>query len=251
MKEIQTRLGVAAVFGVAALLAACVPPDLTEDPGATTPGPTVNPVKGDAAAIVRGEDLFGTCSGCHAKDGTSPSVAGIALKTSAKLPDATLYDKIANGVPNTIMSAYKDMYSEDQIWDLVSFIQSYDSAPVANNSTANNTTPNNTTPNNSTAPNTTTPVGTNPLDGDMAAIANGKTRFEANCLVCHNIDGSSGPVSPKALAMSATTLDDPTMFSKIADGVTDASPQMPSYSDTFSDTEIWELVSFIRTIPGS
>ena len=89
-------------------------------------------------------------------------------------------------------------------------------------------------------------MGTNPLDGDAQAIANGEATFDSACVACHNKDGSMGPVSTKALDDTAVNLTDAEVYSKISDGVSGTA--MSAYGSTYNETEIWELVSWIRTL---
>ena len=55
-----------------------------------------------------------------------------------------------------------------------------------------------------------------------------------------------GPVSPKALSDTAVNLTDAEVYSKISDGVPGTS--MSAYGANYSETEIWQLVSWIRTL---
>ncbi|GEM_PF-5054515 len=261
MHHLRTRV----ILSACALLAftslwGCVPADLSENAlTANNNSDVVNPVKGDMAAIMRGEAEFtGTCTACHNIDGSAGPVAPRGLTESASLADGVLFSAIKNGVSGSAMAAYGDQYTDDQIWDFVAFVQSYGGASP-NNTTANNTTPNNTSPNNTSANNTTannttannttannTSMGTNPLDGDAQAIANGEATFDSACVACHNKDGSMGPVSTKALDDTAVNLTDAEVYSKISDGVSGTA--MSAYGSTYNETEIWELVSWIRTL---
>lgn len=235
----------------------CVPADLTEEP--TVPNNNtelINPVKGDMAAIMRGQASFDTtCKGCHNIDGSPGPVAPRGLTdTAATLTDGAIFTIIKDGSPtNPSMAAYGGQFSDDQIWDMAAFIQSF-ATGAPNNTTANNTTTNNTTANNMTSNNMTsnntstnnTSAGTNPLDGDADAIASGEITFDSACTTCHNKDGSMGPVSPKALSDTAVNLTDAEVYSKISDGVPGTS--MSAYGANYSETEIWQIVSWIRTL---
>lgn len=86
----------------------------------------------------------------------------------------------------------------------------------------------------------------NPFDGDAQAAMSGQARFEAACTTCHDAAGGVGAVAMKALSETATDADDAYIFTTIKDGQ-DATA-MPSYGAMYSDDEIWELVTFIRTL---
>ena len=89
-----------------------------------------NPVPKDAAAVERGQQLFGQfCAGCHGKGGQGDGPAAAALKPkptnlaerAGHHPDGDFAWKIAHG--RGTMPGFKDQLSENQIWDLVHFIQ--------------------------------------------------------------------------------------------------------------------------------
>lgn len=95
-----------------------------DDNNANNTSARTNPKKGDATAIAAGQATYtGTCDVCHSADGSG----GIGTNLQASVPmrtDAYLYDAIANGLGNGSMPSYKGSYSEDQIWELVSYLQS-------------------------------------------------------------------------------------------------------------------------------
>ncbi len=104
---------------------------------------------------------------------------------------------------------------------------------------------NNATENNSTSENNSTTV-TNPLAGDADAAAAGETKFKTTCQGCHGVTGeSSAFAKDKALKDTAANATDAYIFNFIADGAADGS--MSGYRSQFSDTEIWQLVTYIRT----
>jgi mono/diheme cytochrome c family protein len=99
----------------------------------------VNPFVGDAETIGAGEALFSTtCASCHgetglgngaAAEGLDPKPASLAdADILAELTDAYLFWRITEGGAvepfNSAMPAWGAAYSEDQIWQLVSFIRS-------------------------------------------------------------------------------------------------------------------------------
>lgn len=89
-----------------------------------------NPIKSDAASVGRGEKSYATlCSACHGASAMGDGAAGVALNpkpTNLKAmsgghPDGDFAWKIANG--RGAMPAWKAVLKEDQIWDLVNYIQ--------------------------------------------------------------------------------------------------------------------------------
>lgn len=86
---------------------------------------------------------------------------------------------------------------------------------------------------------------TNPFAGDAAAAAKGKTEYEKTCTACHGVDGSPGAVSMKDLRQTAKNDSDGEIFNYIHDGVEGTS--MVAYGGMYTDDQIWELVTHIRT----
>lgn len=92
----------------------------------------------------------------------------------------------------------------------------------------------------------------NPLTADAANIAAGKALFLKECASCHGKKGKGdGP--------SAATLDVPAgnfaseATQKQSDGAlfwktTVGRKPMPSFKKQFSETQIWQLVIFMRTL---
>jgi mono/diheme cytochrome c family protein len=98
-----------------------------------------NPVPGDSASIQRGKDLFIlNCASCHGKSAEGNGSAAAALtpkpanlkKMSGTHPDGDLAWKIENG--RGLMPAWRNILSQDQIWDLVNYIQSLSGSDEAN-----------------------------------------------------------------------------------------------------------------------
>ena len=90
-----------------------------------------NPIKSDAASIDRGKkSYFQYCASCHGAKamGDGPAAATLNPKpTNLKAmsgghPDGDFAWKIANG--RGAMPAWKGLLKENQIWELVNYIQS-------------------------------------------------------------------------------------------------------------------------------
>jgi cytochrome c oxidase cbb3-type subunit 3 len=87
---------------------------------------TANPLAGTADAAEAGHVLFGTmnCAGCHAYDltgGMGPDLTDSNWLYGGK--PGEIYRTIADGTPRG-MPAWKDKLTPDQVWQLVSYIQS-------------------------------------------------------------------------------------------------------------------------------
>jgi cytochrome c oxidase cbb3-type subunit 3 len=86
----------------------------------------LNPFEGKADAVAAGHDLFGkmNCAGCHAYDltgGMGPDLTDASWLYGGK--PGEIFHTIAEGTPRG-MPAWKDKLTADQIWQLVSYIQS-------------------------------------------------------------------------------------------------------------------------------
>lgn len=90
-----------------------------------------NPVAASAASIAQGKKLFqANCASCHGAQGKGDGPAGAALNPrpadlaamAGQHPDGDFAWKIANG--RGPMPAWKGTLKENQIWDLVNYLQS-------------------------------------------------------------------------------------------------------------------------------
>ncbi|MFN2275492.1 MAG: c-type cytochrome [Anaerolineales bacterium] len=99
----------------------------------------------------------------------------------------------------------------------------------------------------------------NPLAGDPEAIAAGSQAYASLCSQCHGSQGAGdGPAGagvdpmPGDLTDSARmpTLSDGYLFWRISEGGSfdPFNSLMPSWGTLLSEREIWELVSYIRTL---
>ena len=89
-----------------------------------------NPIKSDAVSVERGKKLyFQNCSSCHGAKAMGDGPAGAALNPkpanlvamSGGHPDGDFAWKINNG--RGAMPAWKSVLKENQVWDLVNYIQ--------------------------------------------------------------------------------------------------------------------------------
>ncbi len=92
---------------------------------------------------------------------------------------------------------------------------------------------------------------TNPLGADAAA--DGATVFKVNCEACHGPQGhGDGPAgvaldpAPKNLGELQTIAGDDYLFWRISTGKEGTS--MVAWKGVLTDEQIWQVVSFIRTL---
>lgn len=132
------RITLLVVFGVL-LMAACSSGSASSDPneiGTLAPVPAeyagkTSPLGADAAG--KGAEIFQTnCEMCHGAQGHGDGPASGSLDPKPKnlavlqesVGDDYLFWRISEGKPGTSMVAWKNILSEEQIWQAVSFIRS-------------------------------------------------------------------------------------------------------------------------------
>jgi cytochrome c oxidase cbb3-type subunit 3 len=142
-----TRLTRAAVVAVAALLLVAVPACRREerkfsgpvytnanaagvrvdrDASGPLPAPgTRGPYEGNAWAMGEGQRLWSqmNCSGCHFHGGGGMGPPLMDNKWRYGADDASVFTTIVDGRPNG-MPAYRGRLSDDQVWQLVSYVRS-------------------------------------------------------------------------------------------------------------------------------
>lgn len=87
--------------------------------------PSVNPFKGDAAAIVAGKTIYDVnCMACHGADGKGMGLPNQPDFTSAAWwaaeEDSDLFMAVTNGV-GTAMPPWKDLLTEDERWKALAY----------------------------------------------------------------------------------------------------------------------------------
>ena len=95
----------------------------------------------------------------------------------------------------------------------------------------------------------------NPVASSAESIAAGKAAFTKNCRFCHGADAKgNGPMAPKDTHPSDLTdakwdrgASDGEIFAVIRDG---AGPKfdMKGYKGKLTDTDMWNVVNFLRSI---
>lgn len=138
----------------------------------------VNPLATSLTAPAEGQRIYnGTCQTCHGpagagdRDRGGPALNVTGLKHGDS--DADLFRTIRTGVPGTQMPPYKGL-TDEQVWQLVSYIRSLQS---------------------SGAPASAAARGTVPVEGDAAA---GESLFfgKAACSSCHEVNARGGITGP-------------------------------------------------------
>ncbi len=94
--------------------------------------------------------------------------------------------------------------------------------------------------------------GSSRVPSSAESIAFGVALFEANCQVCHGIDGKGSQLAPDLTVHIPTRTDD-FMFGRISRGFnsTDGILTMQPFEDVLSENERWHLVNFLRDSFGT
>jgi mono/diheme cytochrome c family protein len=95
----------------------------------------------------------------------------------------------------------------------------------------------------------------NPVPASAESVAAGKAAFTKNCRFCHGADAKgNGPMAPQGSHPSDLTdakwdrgSSDGEIFAVIRDG---AAPkfEMKGYKGKLSDTDMWNVVNYLRSI---
>jgi mono/diheme cytochrome c family protein len=99
----------------------------------------------------------------------------------------------------------------------------------------------------------------NPLAGDEAAVQAGAKTFRNACATCHGEKGrGDGPAAegldpkPASLADAGRMYDlsDGYLFWRISEGgaMDPFNSAMPAWASVYSEQQIWQLVTFIRSL---
>ncbi|HUE90287.1 MAG TPA: c-type cytochrome [Vicinamibacterales bacterium] len=94
----------------------------------------------------------------------------------------------------------------------------------------------------------------NPVTADAASIAAGKDLYELNCEFCHGPKGlGDGSLAPSGTANLADDewkygSTDGEIFTLIKKGVPPDYEMPPAEETGLSDTEIWHLVNYVRSL---
>lgn len=98
---------------------------------------------------------------------------------------------------------------------------------------------------------------TNPMAGNQTAADAGKQTFGTNCTPCHGTDAKGdGPAAaslnpkPADLADLESSFSDAYIFWRISEGgaMSPFNSQMPSWKNTLSEDQIWQVVTYLRTL---
>jgi cytochrome c oxidase cbb3-type subunit 3 len=176
-----------------------------------------NPLAGDPKAAKAGEYEFRiNCALCHGLGahggGRGPDLTRVQKKHVHS--DAEMFQVISNGIPGTVMPANGTNgqgvgMTDDEIWQIVTYIRSVEVKAPAN------------------------PAG---------SAAHGKELFygDANCSLCHMVEGKGGRVGPELTAVGGSRTRESIVDSvrnpsrRLAWGLTEATKEFPQEYETIT-----------------
>lgn len=91
------------------------------------------------------------------------------------------------------------------------------------------------------------PPEKNPLAGNPEAVAAGRKLFDESCQICHGGDARGGRGPALASGEFLHGSEDPQIFQNIREGI--VGTQMPGFE--MLSNEIWQLVSYLRSLSGT
>ncbi len=87
-----------------------------------------NPLEGKPEAIEAGRQLYSnTCLFCHGANGLgarAPNLVEGLFRPKDGADDQIVFDIILKGRPNTLMGGFEGIYSEEEIWQVISYLRS-------------------------------------------------------------------------------------------------------------------------------
>jgi mono/diheme cytochrome c family protein len=93
----------------------------------------------------------------------------------------------------------------------------------------------------------------NPVPPTPENLAAGQQNFTDNCVLCHGEKGMGDGPGGKTIKVKPANFTDPALMKLETDGslfwkMGQGRGPMPSWKDTFTDTERWQLVDYIRKL---
>lgn len=93
----------------------------------------------------------------------------------------------------------------------------------------------------------------NPFPPTPELLADGQQLFTDNCVLCHGEKGIGDGPGAKAIKVKPANFTDAKLMATETDGslywkMTNGRGPMPSWKDTLTDKERWELVDYIRKL---
>jgi len=204
------------------------------------------------ARLAIGKQVYTSfCQECHGEDGRSQILNAADLSDQrfiAPLSQSDLYLSITRGRGS--MPAWQARLSQDERWMVVEYLRTFSYDPtlpaIASASAEAGQTGEEQEQSLCDAEFL---AQTNPFEwSDTAAITTGEPIYIRECAECHGDDGVGKIARTPDFtnpAVSGSLQQDPGEFLCI---VTEGINRMPSFKDTLTDTEMWQVLTFIASL---
>jgi mono/diheme cytochrome c family protein len=231
-----------------------------------------NPVAMSEDSIAQGKALYQlNCVSCHGDKGEGDGPKSDTLKVIPpdlsnldmwRQKDGVLYLKIIEG--KAPMPSFRSKFSTHEVWALVNYVRTL--APqVADGSLAaskaQGAEAQSRAGSSEANPAHKSPAWTvsdrvahwkNPLATNENSLAEGKTLYEQECLICHGPEGKGDGREARNLDVSPADLSGTNIWQQ-TDGalcwkISEGKVPMPAFRMRFSRHEVWLLVNYVRTL---
>jgi mono/diheme cytochrome c family protein len=97
----------------------------------------------------------------------------------------------------------------------------------------------------------------NPIEPSPSAIAEGKRLYgSTDCAMCHGKQGDGKGVLAKDINMKTRNWLDPAALTHFTDGelfyiIAKGKGRMPGYANRETSEQVWQIVDYVRSIPGN
>lgn len=175
--------------------------------------------------LVRGIEVYAVqCVACHGADGLGTSLAPALNDAQVRAKEGTEIERIIlNGVPGTLMSAWKNTLPQEDVEALLQLITRWDEIPSG-----------------------AIPAPDQPVPVTAESLQLGQDLYAQSCARCHGADGQGTPRAPSLNVKGyLAETNDAALQQIITLGVPGTS--MPAWGDRMTDAEIQAIVGFMRS----
>ncbi len=163
------------------------------------------------------------CVACHGADGIGTSLAPALNDSNVQAQAADILERtILSGVPGTLMAAWDNQLTDEEVEALVYLLKNWDQVPEG-----------------------AIPAPDVPIAVTEESLALGASLYANSCASCH---GPEGQGTPRAPALNVKGFLTDTVDAAIQQIITLGVPStaMPAWGDRMTDAEIQAIVGFIR-----
>lgn len=175
--------------------------------------------------LAQGIELYARqCVACHGADGLGTALAPALNNPAVREKDPAEIERIIlNGVAGTLMSAWQNTLTSDELTSLVTLISSW-----------------------GTVPSGSIPEPSQPVPVTAESLELGTSLYSQSCSRCHGAEGQGTPRAPSLNVKGyLEETNDAALQQIITLGVPDTA--MPAWGDRLTDAEIQAIVGFIRS----